>query len=436
MFNNVYGKALKDLAPLRSISDEEISTVIKNGAGVSGNLLVPQEPFEVLVRRSISQLLAPSLQCKESVHEELIKISEQACPKEASRFPFLQRALAHSVMEFIRLGSDPAEAMIKHLVECELDHINTDHTDFIGGRGAIRAAMNERAMRGVGGGMVNPHHTAPLMDTPGKEGGGGGMAQPKVSPSISHNDARAQSMALGGGGLGLKSLGQPLPGMNHHMSSDELLLSRTRTRRKSDEGVMPPQASAQSFSNFSKTKINASPGGPDGSWFSWFGQSRPDSQFQPVSSPFSLNRVPTSPAGGLLGGLLRTEQEELEVDVIRKLVESYFGLVRKSLLDQVPKAIMHFLVNNTKRGLQQHLIQQLYRDDVMDELLAEREDVVAQRKACLESLIALKEALEALEGIPAQLSMTVDGVVKLAAPSSGSSHVLPPPPRDPTRSNV
>jgi len=29
--------------------------------------------------------------------------------------------------------------------------------------------------------------------------------------------------------------------------------------------------------------------------------------------------------------------------------------------DGVPKAIMHFMVNNTKRGLQRHLIQELYR---------------------------------------------------------------------------
>ena len=43
--------------------------MIKNGAGVTGNLLVPQEPFELLVRRAITQLLPPAIQCKEAVHE-------------------------------------------------------------------------------------------------------------------------------------------------------------------------------------------------------------------------------------------------------------------------------------------------------------------------------------------------------------------------------
>ncbi len=40
-----------------------------------------QEPFELLVRRSISRLLAPSLQCKDLVYDELLKIAELACPR-------------------------------------------------------------------------------------------------------------------------------------------------------------------------------------------------------------------------------------------------------------------------------------------------------------------------------------------------------------------
>ena len=37
--------------------------------------------------------------------QELLRIAEQACPRDATRFPALQRALAHAVMDFIRSGA-------------------------------------------------------------------------------------------------------------------------------------------------------------------------------------------------------------------------------------------------------------------------------------------------------------------------------------------
>ena len=52
----------------------------------AGSLLVPHEPFELLSRRAIAQLLLPALSCKERVHEELVRIAEQSCPQEASRW--------------------------------------------------------------------------------------------------------------------------------------------------------------------------------------------------------------------------------------------------------------------------------------------------------------------------------------------------------------
>ncbi len=56
-----------------------------------------------------------------------------------------------------------------------------------------------------------------------------------------------------------------------------------------------------------------------------------------------------------------SETEEVQVEVTRLLVQSYFAIVRANLEDAVPKALMHFLVLSVQRGLQQHLIRTLYR---------------------------------------------------------------------------
>ena len=65
-----------------------------------------------------------------------------------------------------------------------------------------------------------------------------------------------------------------------------------------------------------------------------------------------------------------SEQEDIQVEVTRLLVESYFDLVRKNLQDAVPKAIMHFLVLYVQRGLQQRLIRSLYRYSSSSPLLS------------------------------------------------------------------
>jgi len=49
-----------------------------------------QVTIVVQVRRAISRLLAPSLQCKEFVHGELLRIAGQSAPADVARFPVLQ----------------------------------------------------------------------------------------------------------------------------------------------------------------------------------------------------------------------------------------------------------------------------------------------------------------------------------------------------------
>ncbi len=46
--------------------------------------------------------------------------------------------------------------------------------------------------------------------------------------------------------------------------------------------------------------------------------------------------------------LTREEQVQRDCDVIEQLVKTYFYNVRNTIQDSVPKAIVHFLVNNTK----------------------------------------------------------------------------------------
>lgn len=62
------------------------------------------------------------------------------------------------------------------------------------------------------------------------------------------------------------------------------------------------------------------------------------------------------------------------------------------ILDMVPKGIMRFMVNYVKENLQSELVQQLYNNENMDDLLAESELMAQRRKESAEMLDALNKA--------------------------------------------
>ena len=75
-----------------------------------------------------------------------------------------------------------------------------------------------------------------------------------------------------------------------------------------------------------------------------------------------------------------------------RLIKSYFYIVRKSIQDSVPKAVMHFLVNYVKDNLQSQLVSSLYKQEEISSLLSESEHVGQRRKEAAEMLKALQKA--------------------------------------------
>lgn len=64
------------------------------------------------------------------------------------------------------------------------------------------------------------------------------------------------------------------------------------------------------------------------------------------------------------------------------------------MIDMVPKAISLTLVNHSKENLQRELLQELYKPEVLDDLLKESEHVVSRRKEVRSMVEALNKAEE------------------------------------------
>ncbi|KAI0781382.1 Dynamin central region-domain-containing protein [Trametes elegans] len=93
------------------------------------------------------------------------------------------------------------------------------------------------------------------------------------------------------------------------------------------------------------------------------------------------------------------DRELMETEVIKLLIHSYFNIVKREMIDMVPKAITLTLVNHSKENLQRELLQELYKPDVLDELLKESEFVVNRRKEVVSMVQALNKAEEIVASV-------------------------------------
>ncbi|KAK5201527.1 vacuolar protein sorting-associated protein 1 [Cryomyces antarcticus] len=98
---------------------------------------------------------------------------------------------------------------------------------------------------------------------------------------------------------------------------------------------------------------------------------------------------PTLKASGTL-----SEKETQEVEVIKILINSYYNIVRRTMIDMVPKAIMLTLVQLSKEEMQRELLEQMYRAIDFDELLKESDYTIRRRKECQQMVESLSRASE------------------------------------------
>ncbi|XP_074275799.1 dynamin-related protein 3A-like isoform X2 [Silene latifolia] len=335
IFQSIFVKSLEEVDPCEDLSDDDIRTALQNATGTRSALFVPEVPFEVLVRRQIARLLDPSLQCARFIYDELIKMSHRCLVNELQRYPILRKRMDDVINSFLREGLQPAEEMIGHIIEMEMDYINTSHHNFVGGAKAVKIASQDIK-----------------------------SSRPHVSMSVLKNTRLASdSEKVTHHGVTNSSWGTTsFIGVNdNRMSSKESPVSK-------------------SFSEPVHTLENSS---------SLIHLKEPPSVLRPTES--------------------HTESVSIEIAVTKLLLKSYYDIVRKNVEDSVPKAIMHFLVNHTKRELHNVFIKKLYRENIFEEMLQEPGEVAIKRKQIREKLRVLNQAFRVLDELPLEADTVEKG---------------------------
>ena len=259
---------IRKIDSFTSLSDEIISVAIKNATGIRSSLFIPEQAFEMLIKKLVSKLREPSLMCLQQVLDELKQIDQIIRIKEFNIYPNLGATIMQIVDEMLARFAKPAFHMIENLFKVEMTYINIEHPDFIEGSKVITESQSEASK------------------------------QADETPFIIDKD-------------------------NHSFHSPMMFESSKRTPEKTNE-----------------TK----------------------------------------------------ENEVRDLIVIKKLIESYYKIVKKNIEDAVPKVIMNFLVNKAKLKIQTELVSNVYKEEKIYSLMEEPSDINEKRIKCKELLRSFERA--------------------------------------------
>ncbi|CAL1410086.1 unnamed protein product [Linum trigynum] len=366
VFQSIFVRTLEEVDPCEDLTDDDIRIAIQNACGPKSSIFVAVVPFELLVRRQIARLLDPSLECARFIYDELIKISHRCLVvvDELHRFPVLRKRMDEVVGNFLRDGLEPSETMIGHLIETEMDYINTSHPSFIGGTKAVEVAAQQ---------LKTSRLSIPAS---------------RQKDGVEGDKAPASERTLKSRAIIGKPVNGVMPDQGVRQVADAEKVGPSGNHSGSSWGISSIFGGSDSSLSLSKdsstSKAHVEPTHGN------------DYLDKSSSSVIRLKEPPTilRPTEGL------SEQESIEITAIKLLLRSYYDIVRRNISDLVPKTVMHFLVQHAKRELHNILIKKLYRENLFEEVLQEPDEIAQKRKRTRETLKVLQQAFRTLEELP------------------------------------
>ncbi|XP_028299328.1 dynamin 3a isoform X3 [Gouania willdenowi] len=343
----------------------EISYAIRNIHGVRTGLFPPDMAFEAIVKKQISWLKEPCNKFIDMVNEELITTVNQ-CFDKLTCFPKLREETEKLVTTKIYEQERKCKDLVLQLIEIQLAYINTNHEDFVGFSKTQHVNTQNNKICGV-----------------------------------------SENQVIRKGWLTMSNIGLMKGGKEYWFILTAESLSWFKDEEEKEKQYMLPldnlklkdivkgfKSSRFYFSIYNTELRNVY---KDQKWL----ELACCSQEELDSWKVSLFRAGVFPDKVEVDGLGNEEFTdpllERQVETIRHLVDSYMSIIHKTFRDQMPKTVMHVMVNSVKEFIRSELLSQLYplRETLMDE----SPDQQQHRVEVLRKHRALKEALAVIEQV-------------------------------------
>jgi dynamin 1-like protein len=342
IFSNTLYNALDSLHPLKTLTDDDIRTCIKNASALTPCLFVEEKAFHILMRQQIARLQEPALQCAEQVYLELRELVSTITIPELERYKKLHFAIMDVMTNLLSEYLQPTLQMITNLIACENAYINVNHPDFIVAKDAL---LN----------LFKKGNDPPPEDNV--------FEKPEINNNI-YRDSDQES---------------------DESEEDEFVEGYPR-KEFFDNLMVTDNVNEVNGSHKNNTYVKRSNKKDykysvgyeaDGNMITHIPQVG-------LVKPPKKMRVDTTPNG----------REIVETQIIKNCLSSYFNIVRKHIADLVPKTIMAFLINKTKETAQQILYTSLSEGHEIEELMGEDPMIAEARNECQDTLTNLHKAVE------------------------------------------
>ncbi|XP_029993258.1 dynamin-2-like isoform X5 [Sphaeramia orbicularis] len=393
---------------------KEISYAIKNIHGVRTGLFTPDLAFEAIVKKQVIKLKDPCLKCVDLVVTELVTLIRK-CTEKLGSYPRLREETERIVTTYIRERDSKTKDQVLLLIDIELSYINTNHEDFIGFANAQqRTAANATKKRVMPNQVIRRGWLTINISI--MKGGSKDYWFVLTAESLSwykDEEEKEKKYMLPLDNLKLRDVEKGF------MSSKHVFAIFNTEQRNVYKDLRQIELACDTQEDVDSWKAS----------FLRAGVYPEKDQADNEDTMTPGDTVSMDP------------QLERQVETIRNLVDSYIGIVNKSIRDLMPKTIMHLMINSAKDFIHSELLAYLYNAGDQGSLMEESAEQAQRRDEMLRMYHALKEALVIIGDISTTTVSTpvpppVDDtwMVKDPSPPPASrptSATAPPPSRPP-----
>uniref|UniRef100_A0AAR2KYZ6 Dynamin-2 n=1 Tax=Pygocentrus nattereri TaxID=42514 RepID=A0AAR2KYZ6_PYGNA len=350
---------------------KEISYAIKNIHGIRTGLFTPDLAFEAIVKKQIQKLKSPTLKCIDMVVSELTSTIRK-CSEKLAQYPMLREEMERIVTQHIRDRESRTKDQVMLLIDIELAYMNTNHEDFIGFANAQQRSSQMSKKKAAGNQVIRKGWLT-INNIGIMKGGAKEYWFVLTAESLSwykDDEEKEKKYMLQVDNLKLRDVEKSF------MSSKHIFALFNTEQRNVYKDYRQLELACESQEEVDGWKASFLRAGvyPE----------RSDTSEENGSDGFMHSMDP---------------QLERQVETIRNLVDSYMGIVNKTIRDLMPKTIMHLMINNTKEFINAELLAQLYSCGDQNTLMEESAEQAQHRDEMLRMYHALKEALNIIGDI-------------------------------------